>query len=115
MASGASSRPDSNEAFPVVVTTYEIMYGSLVSQTFVVAEKMGSMKDREHLSKVKWRYIVVDEGHRLKNLDCKCVLGNFRLLRTCTDNCLRLIRELKSYHSANRLILTGTPLHVRRI
>ena len=24
----------------------------------------------------------------------------------------RLIRELKSYTSANRLILTGTPLHV---
>lgn len=26
---------------------------------------------------------------------------------------IRLIRELKSYTSANRLILTGTPLHVR--
>ena len=24
----------------------------------------------------------------------------------------RLIRELKSYSSANRMILTGTPLHV---
>lgn len=34
------------------------------------------MKDREYLSKVKWRYIVVDEGHRLKNLDCKCVFDN---------------------------------------
>jgi len=36
----------------------------------------------------------VDEGHRIKNLNC------------------RLIRELKSYHSANRLLLTGTPLQV---
>lgn len=36
---------------------------------------------------------MVDEGHRLKNLDC------------------RLIRELKTYTSANRMILTGTPLH----
>ena len=39
-----------------------------------------------------WRYIVVDEGHRLKNMHC------------------RLIRELKLYHTANRLLLTGTPL-----
>ena len=31
-------------------------------------------------------------GHRIKNLNCK------------------LIRELKSYDSANRLLLTGTPL-----
>lgn len=30
-----------------------------------------------------------------------------------TDSGLRLIRELKSYTSANRMILTGTPLHVR--
>ena len=39
-----------------------------------------------------FRYIVVDEGHRLKNMNC------------------RLIRELKSYDSGNRLLLTGTPL-----
>lgn len=36
--------------------------------------------------------ILQDEGHRIKNLNCK------------------LIRELKSYTSANRLLLTGTPL-----
>ena len=40
----------------------------------------------------EWKYLAVDEGHRLKNKDC------------------RLIRELKSIHSANRLLLTGTPL-----
>lgn len=39
-----------------------------------------------------WKYIVVDEGHRLKNLNC------------------RLIKELKMYQSANRMLLTGTPL-----
>lgn len=33
-----------------------------------------------------------DEGHRLKNLNC------------------RLIKELKQYRSANRLLITGTPL-----
>ncbi|KGB77139.2 helicase [Cryptococcus deuterogattii R265] len=62
--------------FPIVITTYEIC-----------------MKDKQFLSGIRWKFIVVDEGHRLKNLDCK------------------LIRELKSYTSANRMILTGTPLH----
>ncbi|KAF9929366.1 hypothetical protein FBU30_001632 [Linnemannia zychae] len=61
--------------FPIVVTSYEII-----------------IRDRKYLSKYQWKYIIVDEGHRLKNMDCK------------------LIRELKSYHSANRLLLTGTPL-----
>ena len=59
----------------VVVTSYEI-----------------AMNDRAAFSSILWRYIVVDEGHRLKNTNC------------------RLIKELKQYHSANRLLLTGTPL-----
>ncbi|KAK0523643.1 putative ATPase [Tilletia horrida] len=62
--------------FPIVVSSYEVI-----------------MRDRKHLASLDWKYIVVDEGHRLKNMDCK------------------LIRELKTYRSANRLILTGTPLH----
>ncbi|KAJ1650623.1 putative ATPase [Dispira simplex] len=61
--------------FPIVITTYEI-----------------TMNDRRYLCHYRWKYIVVDEGHRIKNLNCK------------------LIRELKRYHSANRLLLTGTPL-----
>lgn len=49
-------KPGSNTqaTFPVVVTTYEIC-----------------MNDRQYLSGFSWKYIVVDEGHRLKNLDCK--------------------------------------------
>eukprot|EP00658_Telonema_sp_P-2_P033936 TRINITY_DN24817_c0_g1_i1.p1 TRINITY_DN24817_c0_g1~~TRINITY_DN24817_c0_g1_i1.p1 ORF type:complete len:804 (+),score=279.94 TRINITY_DN24817_c0_g1_i1:46-2412(+) len=39
-----------------------------------------------------WKYLTVDEGHRLKNKDC------------------RLIRELKTIPVDNRLLLTGTPL-----
>merc|ERR1719447_2021373 len=50
------------------------------------------MNDQAAFNKIMWRYIVVDEGHRLKNMNC------------------RLIKELKQYHSANRLLLTGTPL-----
>ena len=40
----------------------------------------------------EWKYLTIDEGHRLKNKDC------------------RLIRELKTINSANRLLLSGTPL-----
>merc|ERR1719186_627258 len=66
---------DGKPMMNVVVTSYEI-----------------AMNDRAAFSSIMWRYIVVDEGHRLKNMNC------------------RLIRELKQYHSANRLLLTGTPL-----
>ncbi|OJJ49915.1 hypothetical protein ASPZODRAFT_89549 [Penicilliopsis zonata CBS 506.65] len=61
--------------FPVICTSYEIC-----------------MNDRKFLSQYRWSYIVVDEGHRLKNMNC------------------RLIKELMSYSSANRLLITGTPL-----
>ena len=39
-------------------------------------------------------HIINIKGHRLKNLNC------------------RLIQELKKYDTANRLLLTGTPLQV---
>ncbi|KAL4895907.1 SNF2 family N-terminal domain-containing protein [Aspergillus ambiguus] len=61
--------------FPVVCTSYEIC-----------------MNDRKFLAQYQWRYIIVDEGHRLKNMNC------------------RLIKELLTYNSANRLLITGTPL-----
>jgi ATP-dependent DNA helicase len=61
--------------FPVVVTSFEIV-----------------MADRKFLQKYNWKYLVVDEGHRLKNFDCK------------------LVRELKCIPTANKLLLTGTPL-----
>ncbi|KAF2101696.1 SWI/SNF chromatin remodeling complex component [Rhizodiscina lignyota] len=67
-------RPGSEE-FPVVVTSYEIC-----------------MNDRKFLAGFGWKFIIIDEGHRIKNLNC------------------RLIRELQSYQSANRLLITGTPL-----
>ena len=44
------------------------------------------------LKEVNWTYIAVDEGHRLKNKDC------------------RLSVELRKIKSKNRLLLTGTPL-----
>merc|ERR1719225_2122873 len=70
-----SEELDGKKMMNVVVTSYEI-----------------AMNDRAAFSNILWRYIVVDEGHRLKNTNC------------------RLIKELKQYRSANRLLLTGTPL-----
>ncbi|KAL3480279.1 SNF2 family N-terminal domain-containing protein [Aspergillus californicus] len=70
-----NSKDQTNADFPVVCTSYEIC-----------------MNDRKFLGQYQWRYIIVDEGHRLKNMNCK------------------LIKELLSYNSANRLLITGTPL-----
>ncbi|CAH0521038.1 unnamed protein product [Peronospora belbahrii] len=67
----------SNVDFPVVISSYEVMLADARSFT-----KMGFV----------WKYMVIDEGHRLKNMDCK------------------LVRELKRGRSENRLLLTGTPL-----
>ncbi|GAM84874.1 hypothetical protein ANO11243_028760 [Dothideomycetidae sp. 11243] len=68
-------RNPGSEHFPVICTSYEIC-----------------MNDRKFLAHYGWKFIIIDEGHRIKNLDC------------------RLIRELQSYQSANRLLITGTPL-----
>merc|ERR1712137_503621 len=51
------------------------------------------MRDKKFLSKVEWNYVIVDEGHRMKNAQCK-------LTTTLT----------KHYRSRHRLLLTGTPL-----
>lgn len=64
-----------SETFPVICTSYEIC-----------------MNDRKHLAHFGWKFVIIDEGHRIKNLNC------------------RLIQELQSYQSANRLLITGTPL-----
>ena len=60
----------------VIITSYDIV-----------------LRDRPFLARQSWKYMVVDEGHRLKKLNGK------------------LVRELKQLDSSNRLILTGTPLH----
>lgn len=62
--------------FNVVLTTYEYI-----------------MKGKALLGKFTWQYIIIDEGHRIKNADSKLaiMLGH-------------------KYKSKNRLLLTGTPL-----
>lgn len=51
------------------------------------------LKDRYKLNKFEWKYIVIDEGHRIKNAKCKFVSV--------------LVHD---YASDHRLLLTGTPL-----
>ncbi|GMF41308.1 unnamed protein product [Phytophthora fragariaefolia] len=63
--------------FPVIISSYEMMLAD--APTFA---SMGFV----------WKYMVIDEGHRLKNMDCL------------------LVRQLKRGRSENRLLLTGTPL-----
>ncbi|KAF1801069.1 SNF2 family N-terminal domain-containing protein [Mucor lusitanicus] len=51
------------------------------------------IKDRPVLSKIKWQYMIIDEGHRLKNTQSKLNM---------------VLRQY--YYARYRLILTGTPL-----
>lgn len=66
------SRGDYN----VLITTYEF-----------------TVKDQQILSRIHWQYIIIDEGHRMKNANCK----------------LAMTLGVR-YKSRNRLLLTGTPL-----
>jgi SWI/SNF-related matrix-associated actin-dependent regulator of chromatin subfamily A protein 2/4 len=62
--------------FNVLITTYEYI-----------------IKDKAILSKLRWKYMIIDEGHRMKNHNNKL---------TTTINAF--------YSTSHRLLLTGTPL-----
>jgi len=62
--------------FNVLVTTYE----------YVIREKA-------ILAKLRWKYMIIDEGHRMKNHNNKLTIT----INTC-------------YTTAHRILLTGTPL-----
>ncbi|KAI8324130.1 hypothetical protein GQ54DRAFT_84019, partial [Martensiomyces pterosporus] len=50
------------------------------------------LKDREFIGSIKWNFLAVDEAHRLKNSESQ------------------LHEALSSFHTTNRLLVTGTPL-----
>ncbi|KAH9409281.1 Transcription activator BRG1 [Tyrophagus putrescentiae] len=62
--------------FNVLLTTYEYI-----------------IKDKSVLAKIKWKYMIIDEGHRMKNHHCKLT----QILNT-------------HYTAPHRILLTGTPL-----
>ncbi|KAE9552456.1 hypothetical protein FO519_004341 [Halicephalobus sp. NKZ332] len=63
-------------AFNVLLTTYDYV-----------------LKEKAVLGKIRWKYMIIDEGHRMKNHTCKLTL------------------TLNAYFTAqHRLLLTGTPL-----
>lgn len=64
-----------NSDYNLILTSYEI-----------------SIRDFTKLNSVSWKYLIVDEGHRLKNSECL------------------LIKVLKKLDVQNRLLITGTPL-----
>lgn len=58
--------------FPVIVTSFEIV-----------------IADVKFLAQHQYKYLIVDEGHRLKNYNC------------------RLLRELRTIRTDQKLLLTG--------
>lgn len=64
-----------DEKFDVCITSYEMI-----------------LREKSHLKKFAWEYIIVDEAHRIKNEDSS------------------LAQIIRLFNSRNRLLITGTPL-----
>lgn len=64
-----------SEKFDVCVTSYEMI-----------------LREKSHLKKFAWEYIIIDEAHRIKNEESS------------------LAQIIRVFNSRNRLLITGTPL-----
>jgi len=64
-----------DEDFDVCVTSYEMI-----------------LREKSHLKKFAWQYIIIDEAHRIKNEESS------------------LAQVIRLFQSRNRLLITGTPL-----
>ncbi|KIH86801.1 chromatin remodelling complex ATPase chain ISW1 [Sporothrix brasiliensis 5110] len=64
-----------DESFDVCVTSYEMI-----------------LREKAHLKKFAWEYIIIDEAHRIKNEESS------------------LAQVIRLFNSRNRLLITGTPL-----
>jgi len=64
-----------DENFDVCITSYEMI-----------------LREKSHLKKFAWEYIIIDEAHRIKNEEST------------------LAQVIRLFNSRNRLLITGTPL-----
>ncbi|KAK4997617.1 chromatin remodeling complex Adenosinetriphosphatase, partial [Elasticomyces elasticus] len=64
-----------DEKFDVCITSYEMI-----------------LREKTHLKKFAWEYIIIDEAHRIKNEESS------------------LAQIIRVFNSRNRLLITGTPL-----
>jgi SWI/SNF-related matrix-associated actin-dependent regulator of chromatin subfamily A member 5 len=64
-----------DEKFDVCITSYEMV-----------------LREKSHLKKFAWEYIIIDEAHRIKNEESS------------------LAQVIRLFSSRNRLLITGTPL-----
>jgi SWI/SNF-related matrix-associated actin-dependent regulator of chromatin subfamily A member 5 len=64
-----------DEKFDVCITSYEMV-----------------LREKAHLRKFAWEYIIIDEAHRIKNEESS------------------LAQVIRLFNSRNRLLITGTPL-----
>ncbi|KAK3994640.1 ISWI chromatin-remodeling complex ATPase ISW2 [Cladorrhinum sp. PSN332] len=64
-----------DEQFDVCITSYEMI-----------------LREKAHLRKFAWEYIIIDEAHRIKNEESS------------------LAQVIRMFNSRNRLLITGTPL-----
>ncbi|OTA70587.1 hypothetical protein K449DRAFT_361782 [Hypoxylon sp. EC38] len=64
-----------DEKFDVCITSYEMI-----------------LREKAHLKKFAWEYIIIDEAHRIKNEESS------------------LSQVIRLFNSRNRLLITGTPL-----
>jgi SWI/SNF-related matrix-associated actin-dependent regulator of chromatin subfamily A member 5 len=64
-----------DEKFDVCITSYEMI-----------------LREKAHLKKFAWEYIIIDEAHRIKNEESS------------------LAQVIRLFESRNRLLITGTPL-----
>ncbi|KAF2036444.1 hypothetical protein EK21DRAFT_51773 [Setomelanomma holmii] len=64
-----------DEKFDVCITSYEMI-----------------LREKSHLKKFAWEYIIIDEAHRIKNEESS------------------LAQMVRLFNSRNRLLITGTPL-----
>lgn len=69
------STPTANNPWSVLITSYEMV-----------------IKEKSLIKKFHWRYLIIDEAHRIKNEKSKLS---------------EIVREFKTH---NRLLITGTPL-----